>query len=157
MIVSIEPGSGADKAGLQLGDILLAANNNRLTQVESLMSALRLPLKNESLAFTILRAGEVMSIEVGNHGARRDGGANMPFPVPGRMAEFLRRATVQIRTNAVNAQGTGSGLVLAPDKSLPTRTWRPGKKSCRSLGWESHKARVLRKDRAHRSGIALRR
>ena len=65
MIVSIEPGSGADKAGLQLGDILLAANNNRLTHVESLMSALRLPLKNESLAFTILRAGEVMSIEAG--------------------------------------------------------------------------------------------
>ena len=65
MIVSIEPGSGADKAGLQLGDILLAASNTRLTQVESLMSALRFPLTNESLPFTILRAGEVMNVEVG--------------------------------------------------------------------------------------------
>ncbi len=65
MIVSIEPGSGADKAGLQLGDILLAANNTRLTEVESLLSALRFPLKNESLPFTILRAGEITNVEVG--------------------------------------------------------------------------------------------
>jgi len=65
MIVSIEPGSGADKAGLQLGDILLAAGNTRLTQVDSLMCALRFPLQNESLQLTILRAGEVKAVEVG--------------------------------------------------------------------------------------------
>lgn len=65
MIVSIEPGTGADKAGLQLGDILLAAGNNRLTQVDSLMSALRFPLKDEALHITILRAGEVTSVDVG--------------------------------------------------------------------------------------------
>jgi S1-C subfamily serine protease len=65
MIVSVEPGSGADKAGLQLGDILLAAGTTRLTQVDSLMSALRFPLKNESLQLTILRAGEALTVEVG--------------------------------------------------------------------------------------------
>ena len=65
MIVSIEPGTGADKAGLQLGDILLATGNTRLTQVDSLMSALRFPLKDEKLQLTILRAGEVSSVEVG--------------------------------------------------------------------------------------------
>jgi serine protease Do len=36
----------------------------------------------------------------------------MPFPVPGRIAEFLRRATVQIRASGENGQGSGSGVVL---------------------------------------------
>jgi serine protease Do len=36
----------------------------------------------------------------------------MPFPVPGRMAEFLRRATVQIRAAGGEVQGSGSGVVL---------------------------------------------
>lgn len=64
MIVSIEPGAGAEKAGLQLGDILVAAGSTRLTQVESLMGALRYPQRGQALSFTILRAGEVATIEV---------------------------------------------------------------------------------------------
>jgi S1-C subfamily serine protease len=64
MIVSIEPGTSAEKAGLQLGDILLAAGSTTLTQVESLMSALRYPLLDKPLLFTILRAGEVTSVEI---------------------------------------------------------------------------------------------
>ena len=36
----------------------------------------------------------------------------MPFPVPGRIAEFLRRATVQIRAAGEDVQGSGSGIVL---------------------------------------------
>lgn len=37
----------------------------------------------------------------------------MPFPVPGRMAEFLRRATVQVRAVGKSQdQGSGSGVVL---------------------------------------------
>ncbi len=65
MIVSIEQGSGAEKAGLQLGDILLAAGDTRLAQIDSLLSALRFPLPSESLQLTILRAGEVKSLEAG--------------------------------------------------------------------------------------------
>jgi S1-C subfamily serine protease len=65
MIVSIEPGASGDKAGLQLGDILLAAGNTSLSQVESLMGALRYPLPDKPLLFTILRAGEIKSVEVG--------------------------------------------------------------------------------------------
>jgi S1-C subfamily serine protease len=64
MIVSIEPDSSAEKAGLQLGDILLAAGNTSLTQIESLMGALRFPLLGKSLLLTILRAGDVKSVEV---------------------------------------------------------------------------------------------
>ncbi len=62
MIVSIEPGSGAEKAGLQLGDILLAAGHTKLTQVESLMGELR--SFGKPMQFTILRSGEAKAIEV---------------------------------------------------------------------------------------------
>ncbi len=64
MIVSIEPGSAADKAGLQLGDILLAAGGVSLTRVESLMDAMRWPLIEELLHFTLLRAGSVLAVDV---------------------------------------------------------------------------------------------
>ena len=39
----------------------------------------------------------------------------MPVPVPGRMAEALRRSTVQIRTGVRSRQGSGSGVVIQPD------------------------------------------
>jgi S1-C subfamily serine protease len=64
MIVSIEPGTSAEKAGLQLGDILVAAGDKGLTQVESLMGALRGAVVGKTVAFTILRAGEITSLEI---------------------------------------------------------------------------------------------
>jgi len=64
MIVSIEPGTGAEKAGLQLGDILLAADDTSLTQVDSLLAALRGPTIGKPMRFTILRAGEATSVEI---------------------------------------------------------------------------------------------
>jgi S1-C subfamily serine protease len=64
MIVSIESGSSADKAGLQLGDILLAAGSAHLTHVESLMGELRGKAIGKPVLFSILRAGEVATIEI---------------------------------------------------------------------------------------------
>ena len=64
MIVSIEPGTSAEKAGLQLGDILIAAANTSLTHVESLMGTLRGSLIGKPMRFTILRAGEVTTMEI---------------------------------------------------------------------------------------------
>jgi S1-C subfamily serine protease len=64
MIVSIEPGTSAENAGLQLGDILIAAGNTSLSQVESLMGALRGAVIGKPMLFTILRAGEIMSLEI---------------------------------------------------------------------------------------------
>ncbi len=37
----------------------------------------------------------------------------MPFPVPGRIAELLRRSTVQVRGEREAWQGSGSGIALA--------------------------------------------
>jgi len=64
MIVSIEPGTSAEKAGLQLGDILIVAASTSLTHVESLMGTLRGSLIGKPMRFTILRAGEVTTMEI---------------------------------------------------------------------------------------------
>ena len=64
MIVSIEPGTSAEKAGLQLGDIFIAVGGTSLTHVESLMGALRGQAIGRPVLFNILRAGEVSSIEI---------------------------------------------------------------------------------------------
>lgn len=42
----------------------------------------------------------------------------MPVPVPGRIAEALRRSTVQIRTGNGRYQGGGSGVVIASDRII---------------------------------------
>jgi S1-C subfamily serine protease len=64
MIVSIEPGTSAEKAGLQLGDIFIAVGGASLTHVESLMGALRGKSIGKPVLFSILRAGEVTSVEI---------------------------------------------------------------------------------------------
>lgn len=42
----------------------------------------------------------------------------MPIPVPGRVAEDLRRATVQVLTSGARHQGNGSGIVLPNERVL---------------------------------------
>jgi len=71
----------------------------------------------------------------------------MPFPVPGRMAEFLRRATVQVRVSGADAQGSGSGVVLG-DGQIITNAHVAVSHEVTIEDWNgrSYKARVLRKD-----------
>jgi S1-C subfamily serine protease len=64
MIVSIEPGTSAEKAGLQLGDILIAVGGESLTRVESLMAALRGRAIGKPVLFSFLRAGELATLEI---------------------------------------------------------------------------------------------
>ena len=71
----------------------------------------------------------------------------MPFPVPGRMAEFLRRATVQVRSSASNAEGSGSGLVLTAGQIVTNAHVAIGQDvTVESWDGSSRKARVARKD-----------
>jgi serine protease Do len=71
----------------------------------------------------------------------------MPFPVPGRMAEFLRRATVQIRSSGTGAEGSGSGLVLNAGQVVTNAHVALGQ-DVTIEAWDGawHKARVVRKD-----------
>jgi serine protease Do len=42
----------------------------------------------------------------------------MPIPVPGRVAEALRRSTVEIHSGNSHRQGNGSGAVIGPDQII---------------------------------------
>ena len=64
IVLSVEPGTAADEAGLQLGDILIAAGSLALTDTETLMGALRGDAVGKPLTFTVLRAGEIATIDV---------------------------------------------------------------------------------------------
>jgi S1-C subfamily serine protease len=64
MVLSVEPGTGAEKAGLQLGDILVAINGTALSALEILMSELSGEAVGKAVKLTILRAGNALEIEV---------------------------------------------------------------------------------------------
>jgi serine protease Do len=78
----------------------------------------------------------------------------MPFPVPGRIAEFLRRATVQIRAAGEEVQGSGSGIVLMAGQIVTNAHVAMGA-DVTIEAWDgaSRKARVVRRDA--RSDLAL--
>jgi S1-C subfamily serine protease len=64
MVLSVEPGTGADDAGLQLGDILIAAGGAKLTDTETLMSALRGDAVGRPMSLTLIRAGGIVEVEI---------------------------------------------------------------------------------------------
>jgi len=72
----------------------------------------------------------------------------MPFPVPGRMAEFLRRATVQIRaTGRSQEQGSGSGLVLSEGQIVTNAHVTQGDDiAIEAWDGRSHRAKIARRD-----------
>ena len=71
----------------------------------------------------------------------------MPFPVPGRIVEFLRRATVHIRAAGGDLQGSGSGIVLSTGQIITNAHVAMGSEvTIESWDGASHKAQVVRKD-----------
>jgi S1-C subfamily serine protease len=64
MVLSVESGTGADDAGLQLGDILIAAGGAKLTDTETLMSALRGDAVGRPMSITLIRAGGIVEVEI---------------------------------------------------------------------------------------------
>lgn len=72
----------------------------------------------------------------------------MPVPVPGRVAEALRRSTVEIRTGDRRYQGNGSGAVIGPDQVITNAHVLHGK-TLSITAWEGKvvSASVLKIDR----------
>jgi S1-C subfamily serine protease len=70
LVLSVQPGSPAQKAGLLLGDALLRSGEDRLTRPGDLLPLLDTKGIGHSLPLEILRAGEVrtVSAEVGERG-----------------------------------------------------------------------------------------
>lgn len=64
MLMSVEPDSPAQEAGLLLGDILLALNGQPTIDVEDLHSNLRGDLIGKQVQATLLRGGKVITVEL---------------------------------------------------------------------------------------------
>jgi S1-C subfamily serine protease len=64
MVLSVEPGTGAEKAGLQLGDILIAAGGTTLSDTESLLALLRGEAIGKPMEIALLRAGDSVETEI---------------------------------------------------------------------------------------------
>ncbi len=64
MIHSVSPASGADKAGLQEGDVILAVNGEEVSLTDELLRLRRAYGIGDEMPLTILRDGEVMEVMV---------------------------------------------------------------------------------------------
>jgi serine protease Do len=78
----------------------------------------------------------------------------MPFPVPGRITDLLRRSTVQIRAASGRMQGSGSGIALN-DGRIVTNAHVLVNDDPWIETWEGHTewARIVKRD--HRRDLAL--
>jgi S1-C subfamily serine protease len=64
MILSVEPGTGAEVAGLQLGDIVIAVGDQSIGETEGLQALLRGDAVSAPIKLTLFHAGEVIEQEV---------------------------------------------------------------------------------------------
>ena len=64
LLLSVEPGSPADRGGLFLGDVLLAVNDRPVTHPEALQAALGADLVGKHVTLRLLRGGEVRDLSV---------------------------------------------------------------------------------------------
>jgi S1-C subfamily serine protease len=64
ILVSVEPGSPADKGGLTLGDTLLSLDGSPLRRLDELLDLLSHELVDREVALRILRAGETREMKV---------------------------------------------------------------------------------------------
>jgi serine protease Do len=71
----------------------------------------------------------------------------MPIPIPGRVAEDLRRSTVQVLTGSGRQQGNGSGIVLPNERVLTNaHVVRGARMSVESWEGRTHTATLLKAD-----------
>jgi S1-C subfamily serine protease len=73
MVISVEPASPAEEAGLQLGDVLTAASGQAIADVDDLQAALGGEAVGKPVRVSLLRAGEPAEVEivVGERASRR--------------------------------------------------------------------------------------
>ena len=78
----------------------------------------------------------------------------MATTIPGRLAEALRQSTVQVRSENTRFYGTGSGIIISPDR-IVTNAHVIQTRDCVIEGWEGKliKASLIKEDR--RRDLAL--
>jgi putative serine protease PepD len=64
LIASVEPGSGADEAGLAEGDVITKIDDRLITDGESLIAAARSYRPGDTVTVTFVRDGETQTAEI---------------------------------------------------------------------------------------------
>jgi S1-C subfamily serine protease len=64
LIVSVESGSPAEKAGMLLGDTIVGLNENQIKNVDDLLSLLNGNLIGQSVTARIVRGEQISELEV---------------------------------------------------------------------------------------------
>jgi serine protease Do len=64
ILLSVEPESPADKAGWQVGDILISLNGEPIIDIDELQSALRGNTVGQSVMASLLRGGELVQTQI---------------------------------------------------------------------------------------------
>ena len=64
MVVKVEPGGPADRAGVLLGDILLGIGNTQLEQIEELQSFSDSGVIGKPVKAKLIRAGKLQEVEI---------------------------------------------------------------------------------------------
>ena len=62
LVVSVEPGSAAEKAGLLLGDTIVALDGEPLRQLDDLLSRLSGEAVGKTMTIKVLRGGSVQDL-----------------------------------------------------------------------------------------------
>jgi hypothetical protein len=85
LVTRVEPGRPADRAGVQVGDVLTEAGGEPLGRSYDLVRVVGRAPAGEALALRVLRDGEARSIPVVPEGP------SAPWPDPGAWADWLER------------------------------------------------------------------
>jgi S1-C subfamily serine protease len=64
LVVRVQPGSPADRAGIQEGDFILSVGDKKIDSLETLQQAIAVPGDGETLKVTTWRAGEEQLVSV---------------------------------------------------------------------------------------------
>src|SRR5262249_31342872 len=59
----VRPGSPAEKAGIQVGDVLVEGDGHKITTVQSAKDAIRTHDAGETVKFTVRRAGREIEVD----------------------------------------------------------------------------------------------
>ena len=79
LIASIQPGSPADRAGLEAGDLVLDVDGNPVASWQQLLNRIALARVSQTLSLTVERQGDTRTLDVKVAPQRGRNGAGSPF------------------------------------------------------------------------------
>ena len=111
LVAEVSPGSAADRAGLLVGDVVLAANGQEIARAGDLSAIVSLALPRDKLDLTVWRKGKVTLL----HAAMDDSKADAPKPdlaVPLALLDRLGLGLRSLKPEELRGPDAVNGLVI---------------------------------------------